>query len=211
MDKIKLQVHEWKNSSIQVFWGEIAPCDHLVQFYDNDKVFLDTLEGFAGCGFLSGDSVIVIATRDHLVNLNERLKAQAFDIDALIESDRYFPLDASEALSKFMVNNWPDATLFDKYISQLITRATKDNRKVRAFGEMVAVLWQQGHGGATVRLEHLWCRLHDQKQFSLYCAYPKNGFTQSAIDSIDTICKSHSKIIDGQNRPSTEIYYRSTT
>jgi hypothetical protein len=211
MDKIRLQVNEWKNSNIKVFWGEIAPCDHLVQFYDSDTVFLNTLEGFAGCGLLSGDNVIIIATKEHLDSLNERLRSQGFDLDVLIKTDRYFPLDAADALSKFMINNWPDEALFEEYISQLVTRASKDGRKVRAFGEMVAVLWQQGHNGATVKLEHLWCRLHDRKQFSLYCAYPKNGFTQSAGDSMDTICTAHSKIIDGQTRPSTEIYYRPTT
>jgi hypothetical protein len=208
MDKIKLQVNEWKNSNIKVFWGEIAPCDHLVQIYENNTIFLNTLEGFAGSGLLSGDSVVVIATKDHLASLNERLKKQGFDLDHLIKTDHYFPLDAHDTLSRFMINNWPDESLFEEYISQLVTRATTNNRKVRAFGEMVAVLWQQGHSGATVRLEHLWCRLHDRKQFSLYCAYPKNGFTQSAGDSLDTICKAHSKIIDGESRPSTEIYYR---
>ena len=110
-----------------------------------------------------------------------------------------------------MVKGWPDDQLFGEHITQIISRATKNNRKVRAFGEMVAVLWQQGLSGATVRLEHLWCRLHHQRQFSLYCAYPKNGFTQSVGDSLNIICKTHSKIIDGQIRPSTEIYYRLTT
>jgi hypothetical protein len=210
MDKITTQVIDWKNSNIQVFWGEIAPCDHVVQIYEHDAIFLNTLEGFVGSGFLSGDSVIVIATKEHLASLSKRLIAQSFDLGSLVRSDRYFPIDASEALSAFMVNGWPDERLFGEYISQIIGRATKNNRKVRAFGEMVALLWQLGLSGATVRLEHLWCRLHDQRQFSLYCAYPKNGFTQSVTDSLDTICKTHSKIIDGEDRPSTEIYYRLT-
>lgn len=208
MERSALQASEWKNSSIQVFWGEIAPCDHLVQIYENDNVFLNTLEGFMGCGFLSGDSVVTIATGEHINRLNERLAVHGFDIDELMSRDQYIPLNVNEALSNFMVNNWPDEKLFNEYISEVINRATKENRKVRAFGEMVALLWQQGHNGATVKLEHLWNRLHSKERFSLYCAYPKNGFTQNASDSLDTICKAHSKIIDGQSRPSTEIYYK---
>jgi hypothetical protein len=195
---------------VQVFWGEIAPCDHVVQIYENDKAFLDTLEGFTGSGILSGDSVIIIATKKHIESLNQRLKLQNFDVEKLILSEQYLPVDAHDALAKFMVNDWPDDGLFEEYITHLISRATKDNRKVRAFGEMVALLWHRGLNGATVRLEHLWCSLHDKKQFALYCAYPKNGFTQDAGQSIDTICKAHSKVIDGQNRPSTEIYYKGT-
>lgn len=72
---------------------------------------------------------------------------------------------------------------------------------------MVAVLWEQGHNGATVQLENLWHKLHAIDNFSLYCAYPKSGFTRSSKASLEEICKVHSKIIDGQNRPSTEIYY----
>lgn len=208
MDRSALQASEWKNSSIQVFWGEIAPCDHLVQIYENDNIFLNTLEGFMGCGFLSGDSVVTIATDEHINLLNERLTNQGFDIEELKSRDQYIPIDVAEALSTFMVNNWPDEQLFNDYISKVIHRATRDNRKVRAFGEMVALLWQQGHNGATVKLEHLWNRLHSKDRFSLYCAYPQNGFTQNASDSLESICKAHSKIIDGQSRPSTEIYYK---
>jgi hypothetical protein len=208
MNNVNLRAHEWKNSDIQVFWGEIAPCEHLIQIYDTDKIFLSTLEGFAGGGLLSGDNVIIIATHEHLAELNARLINQNFDVDALIKEGRYFPLEASEILSKFMINNWPDELLFEQYISQLIDRASKDGKKVRAFGEMVALLWQQGHSGATVKLEHLWCKFHHKNNFTLYCAYPSNGFTQNANDSIDTICKAHSKIINGQAGPRTEIYYR---
>ena len=29
-----------------VFWGELSPCDHVLQIYDNDRVLLSTLAGF---------------------------------------------------------------------------------------------------------------------------------------------------------------------
>ena len=202
-----MEVEGWENSNIQVFWGEIAPCDHLIQIYENDKIFLDTLEGFAGAGFLAGDSVVIIATAPHLENLNARLRKQGFNLESLKKKYQYIPLEASETLSKFMVNDWPDEKLLKNLVADILKDATKDNRKVRAFGEMVAVLWEKGLNGATVQLEHLWCDLH-KGDFTLYCAYPKSGFTQSAVDSIDTICKAHTKIIDGYPRPATEIYYR---
>jgi hypothetical protein len=34
----------------EVFWGEIAPCDHLVQIYEQEAAFMDSLEGFVGGG-----------------------------------------------------------------------------------------------------------------------------------------------------------------
>jgi NAD(P)H-hydrate repair Nnr-like enzyme with NAD(P)H-hydrate epimerase domain len=50
----------------EIFWGEIAPCDHVLQIYEDDDIFLDALTGFVGGGINAGDAVIVIATATHL-------------------------------------------------------------------------------------------------------------------------------------------------
>jgi len=42
--------------------------------------------------------------------------------------------------AKFMVNHWPDENLFFELITTLFKRVKKNNGKVRAFGEMVALL-----------------------------------------------------------------------
>jgi len=201
-------IEPWQRSNLQVFWGELAPADHIVQIYENDKIFLDSLEGFIGSGILAGEAVIVIATQEHLQAINERLINQGFDVAGLIASDRFMALEANEVLSQFMVNGWPDEQLFFKMVTTIFKRAQKNSLKVRAFGEMVALLWEQGFNGATVQLENLWNQFHKKGAFSLFCAYPKTGFTQDISASIHTICCEHSKVIDGSPRPSTEIYYK---
>jgi len=198
----------WEKSNLQVFWGEVAPSEHVVQFYENDKVFLNSLEGFIGSGILTGDSVIIIATPEHLSAIENRLSNQGFDMDKLAYTKQYIALEASEMLSLFMVNDWPDEVLFNQLITSLFKRVHQKNRKVRAFGEMVALLWGQGLNGATVQLENLWNKLHHHKDFTLFCAYPKIGLTDDINSSLEKICCEHSKIIDGSRRPSTEIYYK---
>jgi hypothetical protein len=201
---------EWLRTDTKIFWGEIAPCDHVVQIYENDEVFLDILAGFTGSGINAGDCVIVIATKAHLTALEQRLTSFGVHVEALIENDRYIPLDAGTCLSTFMVNDWPDEVLFTKFVSGLLKRAHKFNRQVRAFGEMVALLWAQGHNGATVQLEHLWNKFCEKEAFCLFCAYPKSGFTQDINDSIRHICGTHSKIITGTDKPMTELLYQDT-
>lgn len=200
--------NEWKRAKTDIFWGEIAPCDHVVQIYENDHIFLDALSGFAAGGFNSGDCVIIIATANHLKGLEERLLDYNFDLKTLIAEDRYIPLDAEEVLSKFMVDGWPDIRLFMQTISSLINRGTSKNRKVRAFGEMVAILWAQGLNGATVHLEYLWNKFCEQNSFCLFCAYPKTGFTQNINDSIMNICGCHTKMIAGSEKQSEEVVYQ---
>src|SRR5687767_10575 len=125
---------EWTKSRSDIFWGEIAPCDHVIQIYENDGVFLDALAGFVGGGINAGDCCIVIATDSHLKALEARLSSYGIQIHDLVSENRYIPLNAQETLNKFMVNGWPDEVLFNKTVSELIERGSCNNRAVRAFG-----------------------------------------------------------------------------
>lgn len=178
-----------------VFWGELTPCDHLVQIYQDDEALIDALEGFIAGGLSAGDAVVIIATPAHRASLQLRLKSQGFNLAAAAATNRYITLDADETLAKFMRNGWPDDGLFQNLVETLLARAQSGGRRVRAFGEMVAILWAQGNNGATVRLEHLWNRLCHGKTFSLFCAYPRSGFTQSTSASIKEIFDAHSRLV----------------
>lgn len=191
-----------------MFWGEIAPCDHVIQIYEDDESFLDTLTDFVSDGFYSNDCTVIIATQTHLDSLEKRLKKYPLNLGALIADDIYIPLEAEECLSRFMVNNWPDEDLFTNFISSLVLKAKAKGRKIRAFGEMVALLWQKGYTAATVKLEHLWNKLCSMEALCLFCAYPKIGFTQDANTSLMNICAAHSKVISGAKNSNFEILYK---
>lgn len=182
---------------LEVFWGEISPCEHLVQFYENDGVFLDTLEGYVLGGLRAGEAVVILATEQHIKALDRRLGRRGADLEAARASDQYITVDAERVLERFMVNQWPDDDLFHEFVNELLGRAKANGRRVRAFGELVAVLWARGCSGATVRLEHLWHKLCHEESFSLFCAYPRVGFTQDAEASIRDICAQHSKLVGG--------------
>jgi hypothetical protein len=208
MYSLKVNKDEWATSSNEIFWGEIAPCEHVVQIYENDESFLDLLTGFVSSGVNAGECAVVIATAAHLMALDERLAASGYPVNSLIAETQYIPLDAEETLSRFMVNDWPDENLFHKVISEVIVKAKGNNRKVRAFGEMVAILWAKGQIGATVRLEHLWNRFCENEAFCLFCAYPESGFTQDAAESVMHICSAHTKMITSGERGKTALLYK---
>lgn|SRR5579863_9306964 len=178
-----------------VFWGEIAPCEHIAQFYEHDGVLIDTLSRFVAGGIKADESVIVIATRQHIEALDARLNSTGVNVAMTRLTDQYITLVADEVLEKFMVKQWPDEQLFSNFITELIERARSGGRSVRAFGEMVALLWERGDIAATVRLEYLWNNLRKNNPFSLFCAYPRVGLTEDASKSMDQICAAHSRII----------------
>jgi hypothetical protein len=208
MYSLKMNSDGWAASSNEVFWAEIAPCEHVVQIYENDEDFLDLLTAFISGGINAGECAVVIATAAHLTALDERLATLGFSVHSLIAKTQYLPLDAEETLSKFMVNDWPDENLFNRAISEVIVKAKGNSRKVRAFGEMVAILWAKGQVGATVRLEHLWNKFCENEAFCLFCAYPESGFTQNAAESVMHICSAHSKMITGVAKGKTDIFYK---
>ena len=178
-----------------VFWGEIAPCEHIAQFYEHEDVLLDALAGFVGVGLKQGEGVIVLATGEHLRALHQRLEASGVDLQPAKLQDQLISVLAEEALGKFMVNQWPDDQLFFNFVAELIARAQHGGRRVRAFGELVALMWARGQVAATVRLEFLWHQLCHQQSFSLFCAYPKAGFTDDPLRSLDVIRATHSRIV----------------
>ena len=199
---------DWNISDANVFWAEIAPTEHVVQIYENDDIFLDLLKSFVINGFDAGDAVVLIATKNHLQLLHDRLVKAGADIAALRSDDQYIPLDADETLAEFMVGGWPDAVLFRQTINRIIRRARQKNRPLRAFGEMVAVLWANGLSGATVHLENLWNRVCETEAFCLFCAYPKSGFVQDTVSSMHIICCAHSKMVSGEHDPKSQIRYK---
>jgi len=158
-----------------IFWGEISPCEHAMQVYGDDGVFMEALEGFIGAGLRGDEAAIVIATPEHLEGLEGRLGQHGIDVEAARREQRYLGLPADRILRDFMVDGWPDEERFQEVVSTLLHRMRGDGRRVRAFGEMVAILWAQGHAAATVRLEHLWNKLCEKERFPLFCAYPRMG------------------------------------
>lgn len=178
-----------------VFWAEIAPCEHLVQFYAGDGEFMDALEGFAAGGFAAGESVVLIVTPEHLLGIEQRLRERGLDVDGAKARDEFIALDAEKTLAQFIVDGWPEDESFHGVVTEILHRARADGRPVRAFGEMVAVLWAQGYCGATVRLEYLWQNLCRKESFSLFCAYPKSGFTGDPTVSLQNICAAHSRVL----------------
>jgi signal transduction histidine kinase len=174
--------------------------EHFVQFYETNAFLLDSLRDFIGLGLVSGDACVVVATDGLRAELDERLEASGLDKFASLASGQYFALNAAETLEKFMVDGSPDPRRFSEVIGGIITQAAQDNRRVRIFGEMVAILWADGNRDAAIRLEELWNGLQETHPFQLFCAYPMNiiGGSTSAVH-FGHVCTTHSRVIPAES------------
>lgn len=176
------------------FWGQLAPSDHLVQIYDDETRFMETLERFIGDGLVAGEATVVIATASHLTWLESRLREAGHDVTAARQDDQFIALDAASTLAQIMVDGSPDEERFFEVIGSVVARAKRRGRGMRAFGEMVALLWAQGHNDATVRLEQLWNAMIREQALAVFCAYPRIGATRDLTEALADVCAAHSKV-----------------
>ena len=198
----------WTLAASSVFWKDIAPCDHVVQIYEDDEDFLRLLENYIVEGIHAQEAVVIIATELHLNLLKTRIENHGIDYKSLVASHQYQPLDAADTLASFMVNDMPDEALFFKAISRVMQRAQQSHTKVRAFGEMVALLWAKGNKAATLQLEQLWNQYCAHQQLCLFCAYPKSGLLQSGSDAVLHICSAHSKMVTTDKKSQLRLFYK---
>ena len=181
-------------------WSEMSDTEHFVQFYEADAFLLDSLSGYVGTALNTGDAAIVIATQARREGLEARLQQKGLDVAAAAASGKYVSLDAAETLSKFMVDGLPEPGRFTEAVGNLIVSATDGRTRVRAFGEMVALLWAEGNYAAALRLEELWNNLQHTHSFSLFCAYPMNIFGgEEHVEQIGNVCAGHSRVIPAES------------
>src|SRR4029079_1541760 len=116
---------------------------------------------------------IVIATPDHRTLIGAELKRLELDVARLEADGDLQILDAAGLLNQFMVGLEPDPVAFHETVNALIDRACKGRRPcpVRAYGEMVDVLWKRANPTGAIKLEMLWNQVATHAQFSLLCGY----------------------------------------
>jgi hypothetical protein len=167
---------------------------HAVYFYEDDTFLIDDVAHFVKSGLEQHETVIVVATEEHRIDLKAKLIADDLIGLSAPADARYVTLDAGSTLSLFMLNDWPDERLFLKVIGQIIASSAKET-PVRIYGEMVAVLWAEGKHKAAIRLEELWNALGRQQEFSLLCGYPRSAVEQPTLASaLEKVCACHSQV-----------------
>ena len=155
---------------------------HEVVFYDRDEQLLSQLEAFVIEGVRLGETTVIIASAHHRQDLRTRLAVWELD-------DAFLGLDARQTLDRFMVDGRPDPGLFELTIGTLVRAKVEGG--LRAYGEMVALLWAEENVAGTLELEELWNGLQRSVAFPLLCAYP----AADVGSGIAAICDTHTHVV----------------
>jgi len=173
---------------------------HEAGFYSDDRRLLDDVTHFIGAALKAGNAAIVVATESHRNSFLPRLQAQGVDISTAIEQGRYIALDATGALSTFVIDGMVDRVRFMETFGNLIATATKaangKHPRVAVFGEGGHLLWAQGNVQAVIQDEKLCNELTKIYDVDILCGYSVENVQGGGMDSdvFQQICAEHSAV-----------------
>lgn len=175
-------------------------CAHIVQFYESDDFLIGSVRDFLHPALQAGEAAVLISTPEHLAGFEETVSGLGPELDAARAEGRFISLDAEQTLASFMVDGNPDRDRFFSVVGAVLDRASDGGRTVRAFGEMVALLWERGAVPAAIRLEELWNEIAQTRPFTLLCAYPVGASADPAsADRFAEVCERHTNVVPAES------------
>jgi hypothetical protein len=172
-------------------WPELlrqpGRCDHIVQLYQDEEFLTEAVVDYIGTGLQRGEAAVVIATPQHRARFLERLEPKEGQLKLL---------DAEKTLERFMASGMPAWKSFHQIVGGAIAELRLQYPTVRAYGEMVDILWQRGEQKAAIRIEEFWNELGKLQTFSLLCAYGIDPLeAESYGGALEGVCRCHTHLI----------------
>ena len=167
----------------------------------NDRLLTRNVGRYLAEGLRRGDALVVIATGEHADAITRELALHAPDAVAASRDGRLVVLDAQETLDRFLVDGQPNEQLFRDVVGGVLAEAHQRSSTghVRAFGEMVGLLWVAGDRAAATRLEHYWNDLLCGTACSLFCAYPIDIYDTGDTAGLEAVLETHTHMSLGSN------------
>jgi len=175
-----------------------GPRDHIVQLYQDQDFLNRAVCRFAAGAIANGEGVILVPTAEHWEAFRPRLEAEGVDVKAAQRRGQLSIVDADELLPRFMRDAMPDAPVFLGLAAEVIANARGEGRypKVRWWGEMVNILWEQGNVAASMSLEDQFDRLAHQHEIAIFCSFVMDNFNSEVhTRMLPRLGQNHSHLI----------------
>jgi DNA-binding response OmpR family regulator len=170
---------------------------HEVVFCSGDEILLDALASFIANVLNAGNAAIVLVTQSHRDSLLQRLNTRGVNVAVAIQRGTLVLWDVRDALSTFMVDDWPDAVRLSTTLEDLIRGVPKglagERRRVVTCGECAPALWADGKVEAAIHVEHLWNEVTRGYGVDTLCVYPSCAGPEDDL-SFQLLCAEHTAV-----------------
>jgi anti-sigma regulatory factor (Ser/Thr protein kinase) len=175
----------------------VAGGEHVVQFYDQEGDLSRAVGDYLSAAVASREIAIVIATEPHRRAFEAEMARAGVDIAQARRDGAVIWRDAAETLGQFVHDGQVDPDGFRQVVGSLVREAAQTGRAIKAYGEMVALLWEAGHVLGAIELEKLWNNLAAELHFSLFCAYHVHSVAgEEHAEALHEVCRLHTTVID---------------
>jgi len=138
---------------------------------------------FLGGALKHHGTAIAIATPPNAAGILARLASMGCEPEARVQDGSLIVEDSAQMLARFATRGVIDADRFDRTVGRAMRAAVEraGGAPVRAFGDMVGILWQREERTAAMQLERLWRDLQCELGFALFCSYPIDVFSEEFV------------------------------
>lgn len=182
----------------------VGLCGHDLQLYRTEAHLVKSVVSFAAEGLRAGHPLVIIATEAHRRAFSNELRAVGLNTEEPYSGHEALWLDARETLTAFMEGPTPNPELFMNTVGAVFERLIKRRNYliVRAYGEMVDLLWKDGNTSGAIMVERLWNELAAKYSFALLCAYSfENFLTTAGADGLRHVCAQHARCLPLEAHP----------
>jgi hypothetical protein len=169
--------------------------EHVVAFYEDEGFLGGSVTDFLLDGLRRGEAVYVIASAEHREAFAAGLVTAGIDVERQRLESRYVEFDAAGTLASLRSDGALDTAAVRRQVGDWLQRAAAEGRRIRIYGEMVALLWETGDLGLALELEELWEELTAVVATPVLCGYPMRGFdTPETTALFHAVCDRHTGV-----------------
>lgn len=148
-------------------------------------------------GLLRGDGLVIVTTPEHRDAFLEELTARGCDPVSAVRDGRLVLLDSQATLDRFLIDGQDlDPARFQATVRPVLQRVLTRCGAVRAYGDMVSLLWASGRRDTAIALEGLWNDLQASMGFELFCSYAIDVFgDEFRMAGVDGLLCAHTDVV----------------
>ena len=180
--------------------GPLRRNSHAVHFYKDSQSLAQVAASFLSEGIRAGERVVIVSTPTHFAAIAKAVERLGFDPAQLKKSGKWIAFDARRTLSSLRAAGGRiDLTRFKVQFVDVVGDWYTSNPglSMRAYGEMVDLLYRDGDIAGALQLEELWTDLAAVHKFPMLCAYAVNSFFKEPRGSsrFSDVCRHHTHVI----------------
>lgn len=177
---------------------------HIVHIYEHADGLAASIVRFLGEALRGDESAVAIARTSTHAALLAGLPAAGIDVNGRKAAGRLRLIDAEAVLPDLLVDGTPDPDRFEEQIGCALdaARDAAPGGRVRAYGELVDLLWLAGRLSAALELERMWTATLETRPVTLLCGYAMRVLSPEFDgEAFARTCHAHSHTLLPYDRP----------